>query len=421
MKILILSNSSHGGWGYSTLGRNVASRLRQYGHDVRFLGMQTLGEAICDDQGTINYPSRFDGWCSDSLNSYIVAMDADVLISMIDLWIPQTFYIPDICKQTNIPWIAHVTINSKPIVGGLVENIKKADYIVAPSKFNLDVLTDAGFTNNTFYIAHGVDLNKFYPSHEYKEEMRKRFKLKDKFVLLSIMRNKGFQKNFPALFVGYRNFLERNPDAKKNSVLYILSDITEPEGTRLDVLRSTLGMNDDVKFIRCKFDPENEKRLIAVADDDSKNSFYHHPNFRFDELEMCKIYNMADVHISSSSGESVCLPVLESMACGIPQIGTNFSTFPEFITPSGAGLLVDVKAMVMQPTISSIALIDEKHMAECIERLYFNKTLREEMSVKAAQFAKNYDWDRIVKEGWIPLLKMLEQPKPCDYNTNLGV
>lgn len=409
MRILTLSNSSTTGqrYGYSVVVERVNKILQESGHQIINYGMQSVHPPYKDSDGIINVGVRYDGWGSDMMENLFRTYKVDCAISMLDIFVPNFGYFPDLVKRMNVYWICHVTINSYPLSPFLTERMQSAGTIVAPSKFNYRCIQEAGISG--IYIPHGYDPKIFKPMPKVKDEMKKMLKIEDKeFVALSVMRNR-MNKNYPALFNGWKKFLERNPRLKEKGILLILGDPFEvgPFGGmefRLDLLRSAHQLDNNIKFIWSK--PENGD-LVPTFEGDSKG-FIHNANYVFSHEWMAKIYNVADVHMISSSGESFSLPALESMACGVPNIAPNFSTGQELIGEPKTGLLANIESFVTIPLMTDIAYVDSNSLSNCIEKIYNDQQFREECSRNALEFVKNYTWDNVLK-AWVGLAKQVEQ------------
>jgi len=417
MKIFFLSNSSNGGYGYSILVKNLMYRLRKK-HKIINFGLQTMGDIVKDDLGNNNLPLFFDIWGADALSHYLKAYDPEVIITAFDIWVPGAKYLPDVIKQfKNLIWIHHCTVNTAPLSPFLIPVFQNPNILVAPSGF-VETLLKTIFMN-VVKIPHGVDTKIYRPNPKFKEEMKEKLGYKDKFVILCVNRNKGPQKNFPDLFHTYKTLLLNVKGAKENTILHIHSYANEPEGYPLEVLRDRAGLTEWVKLTKVK--PSEDWEGIEICHENDKNAMPHNPNFRLTEEEMAKLYNMADVHIVPSGGESFSFPVLESMACGVPNIVPNFSAHGELVNISGAGLSAKLRTTTTTPHISDMGLVDELNMAECVNELYTKPDLREELGKKGVEFAKNYDWSKIILI-WEDLLRKLEVPTPISYATGqLGI
>jgi len=297
--------------------------------------------------------------------------------------------------------------NSYPLSPFLAKNASQANLLVAPSKFVEKTLKEV-FPNNTFLIPHGVNTKIFKPlKKEEKEEMKRKLRVEDKnFIVLTVMRNKSpYQKDYPTLFRAWKSLIETHEELKKEGILLCLTDPLEPSGLRIDLLRQRAGLMDTVKFIWAK--PTKDKSSIEATFEGDPNGMPHNANINFPHEEMAKIYNIADVYVQCSFGESFGLPILESMACGIPQINTEHTTGIELVGEPKTGLLAKIKTELSTPLISDQWLIDWKSLAECMEKMYLSDKLRKEFSERALDFAKNYDWNLIIPK-WQAMVDAIE-------------
>lgn len=91
----------------------------------------------------------------------------------------------------------------------------------------------------------------------------------------------------------------------------------------------------------------NERTTLAIVGEGSCKaevvmkvaSLHLEKNVRFvgriSPVELCKYYNAADVFATASMHEGFCIPIVESLACGTPVVGTNVSAIPS--TMGGLG------------------------------------------------------------------------------------
>lgn len=97
------------------------------------------------------------------------------------------------------------------------------------------------------------------------------------------------------------------------------------------------------------------------------------------QAEIPGMYSSCDAWLFSSISEGFGLPILESMACRTPVIGTTAGAAPELIGPGG-GMLVEPK--------------DPEAMAEAIVRLCgFSEVEWRAMSDIAYETSRQYTWD----------------------------
>ncbi|ABW02272.1 glycosyltransferase family 4 protein [Caldivirga maquilingensis] len=99
-----------------------------------------------------------------------------------------------------------------------------------------------------------------------------------------------------------------------------------------------------------------------------------------DPTELAKYYSMATFYLLVSSWESFGLPIIESMACGTPVIAWDRpDARREHILNSGAGYLFR----------------NEEELLQAVKNVIEN---REELSQKAINYARQFDWENIVNK-----------------------
>jgi len=198
--------------------------------------------------------------------------------------------------------------------------------------------------------------------------------------------NHGPRKNIPALLKAFAMFVNRERISPDECILllhtYVHKDVHNPTGYELPYIWQYLGIEGYVKHTNPM------EYLIG-----------------FTEEEMAMLYNCADVFILPSCGEGFGIPLVESMACGLPVIGTEFSSIPEIIR--GAGLTVRVAEYICwDRTLGWAAVIDTEDLAEKHAKLYYDERLREKLGRAGIRRAKLYEWDRIVERFLKPALHM---------------
>ena len=409
MNILWFSNPSYGAYGYSRVTKNVVEGLRKAGHETIILGNITQGNIIPDERGNKNLPTYFDGWGSDTLEHYLKSYDIDLMVLVLDTWMDPIQYLPKLTKKLNIPLITHATIRANPLSPFIARFLIESDHVVAPSKYGYKTTVELKeLMNKTSYIPHGVDLGTFKRIPDMREKMKKRLGYDDKFVYLSVGRNNFYMKKYDIMYRAYKTMVDNEPDTKRNTVLHLHCMPNEPNSIKLDVLRNRIGMNDQIKFSYAR--PKNNWEGIELCAENDPHAMPHNPNFGMDELEMAKMYNMSDTHVMTTEGESFALPVLESQACGIPQVFPNHTTGPELIGEPKAGLLASIQAEVTAPLINDVFYADPTMVAKCMHHMYSNPGDREVFSRNALENAKQYSWHKIIPM-WLELIEGIGKKK----------
>jgi len=125
----------------------------------------------------------------------------------------------------------------------------------------------------------------------------------------------------------------------------------------------------------------------------------------------------------SSMCESFNLPTAEALACGTPCIAPNHSALPELITggePTPRGLLVDIAAKFILPTISELNMASTEHMAESIHTMFSDKRLHKRCSKRGVGFTKRFGWNKIVPQ-WEKLINDVYEGFYFNSNYNEGI
>jgi glycosyltransferase involved in cell wall biosynthesis len=108
------------------------------------------------------------------------------------------------------------------------------------------------------------------------------------------------------------------------------------------------------------------------------------------------MYNAADVYVSNSA-EGFGLTIAESMACGVPAVGLDYSSVPEVIGEAG----VAVKVGTLVPNIYSYfwAIPDERAYAEAVAGLIGDDVRRTRLGkLGPLHVARNFSWTRAAEQ-----------------------
>lgn len=456
MNIHILTNSLKINSGYANVARYLAKGLTDLGHDITFTGMQTAYtseysygyEVLPIDTRYIDDKSQYllnlqNNKVDMSINIY----QSDTDMNTFSKLFPKTIFYTTI-EGARVP---NFTISD------FVAVLKNGGMVVVPTKFASKEIEKAGIKNipvipygyndkifrpldiknqkNLKYCYYATDVGKYSSDpmllHKngcydckvikddqcncpyYKEEIVSMLKwsdadkkwaqnnipiskLKDefrgKFLLLSVGHNFGVRKRHERLLKAYSTFMNMSQMYKDRTHLHIHTVPIAIDGINIIEEISLLGIEKNVSFSYGRLGPQG-----------------------WSEEAMSILYNIADCHISASSGEGFNLPVTESMACGKPQIATNYTSFPELIGEDmnmcddkghigPRGILVKCFQQ-LTPTGSYKALVEEEDMAKCMKLMFIGED-RDIYSKNAIKFAQNFTWNEIIKK-WNELLKTI--------------
>jgi glycosyltransferase involved in cell wall biosynthesis len=141
----------------------------------------------------------------------------------------------------------------------------------------------------------------------------------------------------------------------------------------LEALKNLRKKRSDFVFVRVGF----QTQYITDWIRENKPDFVIRPG-EVSEKDLVKHYSAADIFVFPSSYENGCLPPLESMACGVPVIGSDRPSVPEMI--GDAGIVVSLEGNGLEKKI---------------ELLLNDKKLRKELGKKSLDRIRLFDWNNV--------------------------
>lgn len=198
------------------------------------------------------------------------------------------------------------------------------------------------------------------------------------YVMGCVANNIGKRKNIEALIKAF-SMMENRKDA----LLHIHTAINT-RGEPVSFLAEQAGVED----------------RVVVS--------YGEYQFSISDRAMNHIYNNFDIYSSASRAEGFGIAQLESMSCGVPQVAPAFGTFPELIGENERGILASVDKIIPAPNGTSWCEVNPESLADKMDALFISPQLRIKMGKDAAEWAKQFTWDKIVKQ-WDTFLSETEE------------
>ena len=281
MRILWSSNSPLCLTGYGTQTASMCSRLKQYGHDVAISALYGLQGSITSWNGIDIYPNDLgNDWGLRHLKKYFDHFKADVLVTLIDVWVQDTV-------DVSMPWIPWTPVDHYPVPPLVEKVLKGSPNIIKPiamSHFGQAALKEKGI--DSFYAPHGIETKIFMPHAGWREKMRKHWQLEDKFIVGTVGTNHGERKNWNVSLQAFQILADRHP----GEVFYIMhTDPTCDRGINLNGLRLALGIEKITNT------PTLSDMIIGIP-----------------KTTMAYIYNSLDVFLLPSKGEGFGIPIMEA-------------------------------------------------------------------------------------------------------------
>jgi len=371
MKILWVSHSPLTNVSYGTITHDICKRIGKV-HEIHVLAFEHCGRSL---KGENYFIHPYEN--SRNFHNIINTLKPDFLV-----WLSDPVFVMKETLNLNLQklkLILYFPCDGYPLLYGAKKYLEMADKIVVTSKYSQKVVKDSGFDSSVVY--HGVDTNIYKPMDADK----KIFSIEDdKFVFLSLGVN-SLRKKLWRLIKCFNEFVKEN----ENSVLLLR---TIPDG-EINL----------IEFTKYRFPKLFEKRKLIF----SVAGVFQPAPHEF----LAKIYNAADVYISTSSGEGFGVPYIESMACKKPIIAPNITTTKELILdevngigPRGVGTKIDTYTTDMKWFIDrGICSIEDT--VNSMKKLFENPDLRNKFGENGLKFVKKFcNWDDIAKK-WLEILE----------------
>lgn len=280
-------------------------------------------------------------------------------------------------------------INKEALSGIVLSDIAVTATFHAKSVFNRIIPG-----KNVSVIYHGCEPDIFYPLNiEDRRKLRKEiFNIEDDtFVVLMVGRNQQ-RKDFARGMYAFHIFHKFYP----NSLLYMHTKQNDVGGSLpfyAKVLDMQFGTNgrDEIYFT-----PPDFSEATGIP-----------------RKEMNKVYNIADVYCSSSTGEGWGLCTTEAMAAGTIVLVPENTAHAEIIGyDESRGYCIECGGdnLWIMPygfTSNPRDIISVRSMVDGLENIYHNRAEANAKALVAREWTKDYTWERF-KEEWKKILIPLE-------------
>jgi glycosyltransferase involved in cell wall biosynthesis len=311
---------------------------------------------------------------------HIKRTNSDFLLPIFDIWVS-----PEIPRQYK-KVVAYSPTDHDPPAMFLQNSLKECWKIIPFTQWSKDSMEKVGLKTMD-WIPHGIDLNIFKPMD--KIECRKIWNIKkehlnDFFIgIVAGNYDKEGRKRWDKQLETLRIFKDQNPDCPLKIWLH----------TDASNVVHGFDLHTMIRFF-------NLQDIVYIPD-----PYYFITNLPYER--MGEIYNMLDIHLLASAREGFGMPILESQACGIPCLHTDFAAGKEMVHPD---LRIKIQTKIMTPIISWSAVPDAWDAAEKLGVLWKSPDKMEKYRKWGMEFAQKYDWNgELVKGRWIKALDIIEQ------------
>ncbi len=373
--------------GFSTVGHNILNNNVDY-WDIIGLGVNYKGDP--HDYPYRIFPAMISGMGNiygvDRLVNIMLTNELDVVCILNDSWVI-SYYLQAIKEnvigkiKTKMPKIVvYFPVDSKyhnPIWYKDFDIVSKA---ITYTDFGVKVVKEAVPAMEVGVIPHGVDLNNFYKLADDRREVRRAL------FGSSIKTDEGLDNLFLVLNSG------RNQPRKRLDVTiqgFSLFAYNKPDNVRLYMHTGARDSSIEVPYIAERFGVVN--RLIMT-----------NLNVGIQKVPVEKlnqIFNACDVGINTGLGEGWGLPNVEHAVTGAVQVVPRHSACEELFHDCGV-LMETISDFTFDNSQTVGKLTSPREVARCLELLYENQDLREELSEKGRQkfIQPKYQWQEIARQ-----------------------
>jgi glycosyltransferase involved in cell wall biosynthesis len=322
----------------------------------------------------------------------------DIVWTVADIWMVD--YIGRIKNRASFKWIAYTPVDGAPVMDYWIPWFKSTDQMVMETQYGVDEVAKVAPEVDTKFIYHGCKPDIYHPfSPEQKKQIKTQIKYaqihdmnsmalkqglpEDSFIVGTFARNQP-RKNFDKTLKAFKRFSRD----KKNTYLWLHASAVD-QGYNLPLLAKTMGIQD---------------KLIFTPNYNIVNGLSEH--------DLNIVMNMFDVHMLPTQGEGFGIPILETMAAGVPQIVSDYTSQVEFAKFGGEliPLAEDDDFITGMPHPVERAIPKPSEMEKLLNKLYNDPQYRLELGRKARAKAETMSWAVTIPQWDNTIQNVLKSP-----------
>jgi glycosyltransferase involved in cell wall biosynthesis len=239
----------------------------------------------------------------------------------------------------------------------------QCDFVTAPSQAVFEEMANHGFKRPHRVISNPIDLANFKvePKLE-RESVRRKYHLSEQVIIYAgrLAKEKNLEVMIKALALVKKKEAKINPAPLGRSIL---------KRCGINLVLAGHGKNENqLKQLAKRLKVENNVKFLGTVS----------------KPILAKLYQAAKIFIITSTSETQSLTLMQGFACALPAIGVRARALPEYINKQN-GFLVEPG--------------DAKNLAEKINLLLTNESLRQKLKRGALTFAQNFSAENIA-EKW---------------------
>lgn len=403
MRLLFFGDMSRTGFGTVTM--DLGRELLELGHDLRFVSQNELDDVLPEpfesrtwrvDDPALFLPELAEGGEVQGLGRTSLAMRSEGYIGFFNGTFWRDGWTPEACLVLGDPGNVRLMIMRDEHTRAAFSSLPVYHYVpiegidlpptlremwsfvhpVAMTEFGADEIAKVtGYRPPMVY--HGVDTGAFHPVSPERMLVVNGRKLRSKADCKRLFGRSGrwilrtdrnvVRKRYPELFRAMAPVLAERPD------------------TTLVVHASRMDMGGDLEDSLAKYPPRIRAQIVVTD-----------AGGRLDRSMLVALYNAADVYVSNSA-EGFGLTLAESLACGTPAVGIDYSAVPEVIGPGG--VVTPIASLLDNEYGYFWAAANQKAMGDAVASLLDNEPERKRLGrAGVAHVRASFQWSTAARQ-----------------------
>ena len=371
--------------GYGTQTRHILRGIRDLGYPVACVSWYGVEGGPLEWEGIKLFPKMVDGFGNDASPYWARRWKADLLITLIDLWVLDT----NLGNMGNTRFCPLFPIDhADPLPPVIAQRFDSVYRLLTYSRYGereVKAYAEGKYADKVRYLPHAIDCKALYPATAAEKANYRRLYYpdwpEDSFNCGMVAANKGWpsRKSFPEVMEAFARLAAKHEEAR----LYIHTmPGTEYGGPNLIEMANHFG-------IGAKLRTAHPQRFMGGDYDDEK---------------MRQIYSTFDVLLNPSQGEGFGLAPLEAQACGVPVIVSDHSAQSELV---GDGWRVSPLRLTPSMIWGKYAQADVEGIYHALEECY-RRPKSPHFAAVAREFALQYHHEVIIPAHWGPFLAEMD-------------
>lgn len=377
IKLLWIGDSPDSTTGFGRVAQGVLENL--YGkYDISVLGInQQVGDPHRYEGMFRIYPASAKGnvYGFNRVEEVIGKEHPDIIAINNDLWIVSE-YAKAIPKGNRV--FTYSPVDALPVSHfWLDELIGRNVRVGSYTEFARNGIHAARPNIAVDIIGHGVDTDEFYPISDAREFISN--VEQDVFIVQNVNRNQP-RKRLDLFLKAVQIWLDRkSPQDRKNIACYYHGKIKDVGWNVID-LSKRWGIDD-------RFLVSDQAQMSTPAKGVPLSA-------------LCKIYNIADVHVMTSMGEGFGLSPFESAACGVAQVVPDHSACAELWKGHAELIQIERREVFTGGINTEGGVISVEHLAAIFDDLYMHRDKVKALGQDAYNYVhqRKFTWEDVANK-----------------------